>query len=229
MQGRYQHFSGLELDSEEFNRALGTVRLEGEVPSWRTVDFVKGQGDIDYNDQKALLREIERLRLEKGDLACQLEKVQSLLKTQLDINREESLVREGEKERLQRQLGETVKKADELSRKIEFYGGQASHSGGKQIYDRGGVHYDDSVSLFSQNTNIDHYKAGLNSLDLYFDQLKFTNTLTDSSAMRFITVDFYSHDTQYSHMMAGESVGLQLGYEVNIDEYLLEYLSTGLV
>ncbi len=47
--------------------------------------------------------------------------------------------------------------------------------------------------------------------------------------MRFITVDFYSHDTQYSHMMAGETIGLQLGYEVNIDEYLLEYLSVGIV
>ena len=53
--------------------------------------------------------------------------------------------------------------------------------------------------------------------------------MVDTGAMRFVTVDFYSHDTQYSHMLAGETVGLQLGYEVNVDEYLLEYLSSGSV
>ena len=47
----------------------------------------------------------------------------------MDITREEGLVKDNEIERLERQLKETVKKADELSRKIEFYGGGTKAAG----------------------------------------------------------------------------------------------------
>ena len=133
-QTKWKQLEGIGIDSEEFNRVLGNMRWEGEQPSWKTVDFIKGE-TLDLKDNTQLLREVERLRLEKGDLACQLEKLQSLLKTQLDINREEALVKDNEITRMQAQLNETVKKADELSRKIEFYGGKEAINN-QQIFDR---------------------------------------------------------------------------------------------
>ena len=58
----------LEVDCDQFNRALANVRYEGQQPDWMRMDLLKA--DLDLNDKQAVLREIERFKLEKGELAC---------------------------------------------------------------------------------------------------------------------------------------------------------------
>jgi hypothetical protein len=44
--------------------------------------------------------------------------------------------------------------------------------------------------------------------------------------MRFITLDFYSHDTQYSNIIASESVELQVSYKLQVDDFVLNYFQS---
>ena len=67
---------GEGADNEDFFRKLGTMRWQGEKPAWSKLDFLD-KGDMDINDPKKLLKENERLRIEKGDLANSLEKIQT--------------------------------------------------------------------------------------------------------------------------------------------------------
>jgi uncharacterized protein (UPF0335 family) len=45
------------------------------------LDLIERERVIDPNDKNELIREIERLRIEKAELASQLEKLQTILST----------------------------------------------------------------------------------------------------------------------------------------------------
>ncbi len=77
-------FKDLERENDNFLKALGLVKWKGEDPAWYKLDFLEKGGKIDMKDPESLWREIERLRMEKGELAAQLEKVQTLLKIQME-------------------------------------------------------------------------------------------------------------------------------------------------
>lgn len=73
-------FRDLENEQDGFIRALGQLKLMGEQPAWLRLDFLD-RPTLDITSTTSLLQEIERLRLEKAELASLLEKSQTLLRT----------------------------------------------------------------------------------------------------------------------------------------------------
>ena len=70
------------------------LKYDGEDPLWAKFDFMESMKlgpnskPIDENDPNQLKKEIERLKVERRDLAAELEKIQNLLKMQVGIDKE---------------------------------------------------------------------------------------------------------------------------------------------
>ena len=115
-------FETLNLqDNDTFIKALGVMKWKGEDPAWMKVDFID-RADFDKNDPMALRKEIEHLRLEKGELAAHLEKTQTLLKTHMDIESERERIHNMEKEKIELQLKAALARADELAKLADLRG-----------------------------------------------------------------------------------------------------------
>lgn len=56
-------------NDDEFMRKLGTLKWNGETPTWLRVDLLNRPDVLNENDVKSLHSEIERLKIEKADLA----------------------------------------------------------------------------------------------------------------------------------------------------------------
>ncbi len=76
-----------DLDPSKFREVMKDLKYNGEEPVWAQMDFMErlnlgGKGAIgdDVNDPVLLKKEVERLKVERRDLAAELEKVQNLLK-----------------------------------------------------------------------------------------------------------------------------------------------------
>lgn len=111
------------------------------------------------NDVPSLIREIDRLRMEKSELAAQLEKSQTLLKTHLEIEKEKETINETERQKLALQLRSAQNRIEELV-KLADYRRHAPERGYQT--DR----YDDAASEFSEITESELH-AGENTFDLF--------------------------------------------------------------
>jgi len=105
-----------ESDQNAFRRALGMLKLQGDEPAWSRLQFLDDASKYDPADLKSCNSEINRLKIEKGKLAAELEKAQTLLRIQQDINKEQSQLAENEKEQLKGQLQASSTRADQLAR-----------------------------------------------------------------------------------------------------------------
>jgi protein fantom len=75
-------------------KVLGNLKWTGEDPAWRKIEFID-RTYLESDDPHVLKKEIEHLKLEKGELAAHLEKTQTLLKTRGDIEQDrEKMLRE---------------------------------------------------------------------------------------------------------------------------------------
>jgi hypothetical protein len=87
-----------ELDPSKFREVMKDLKYDGDEPDWAKLDFMQrmkiGAADqqVDENDAGSMKREIERLKVKRRDLAAELEKVQNLLKMQVDIDKEQAKI-----------------------------------------------------------------------------------------------------------------------------------------
>jgi protein fantom len=85
-----------DLDPSMFRQVMKDLHYDGEEPVWAKYDFMErfkiGGGlsgsALDENDPNQLKKEIERLKVERRDLASELEKTQNLLRMQVGIDKE---------------------------------------------------------------------------------------------------------------------------------------------
>ena len=80
----------MKADPVEFRKTMGDMKFDGDEPLWSRLDFAESAGvgrKIDENNPQSLLAEIERLRMDKRDLAAELEKTQTMLTLQYDIEK----------------------------------------------------------------------------------------------------------------------------------------------
>ena len=69
------------------------LKYDGEEPIWAKFDFMErlklgpDNQPLDEKNPTQLNREIERLKIERRDLASELQRVQNLLKIQVDIDK----------------------------------------------------------------------------------------------------------------------------------------------
>ena len=60
-------------DNDQFLKVLGNLKWTGEDPAWRKIEFID-RTYLESDDPNVLRKEIEHLKLEKGELAAHLEK-----------------------------------------------------------------------------------------------------------------------------------------------------------
>ena len=91
---------------------------------WAKFDFMErmklgpNNQPIDENDPTQLKKEIERLKVERRDLAAELEKVQNLLKMQVNIDKETAYIYQQEIEQIKGQIASDNRKINDLNQLI---------------------------------------------------------------------------------------------------------------
>ena len=91
-----------KLDQNAYKDVTNDISVKPESqPIWKDYDFLeRGTTPADAGDLKSLKAEIIRMKHENKDFAAELDKAQSLLKLQTDIERENRQYYMQEKERL---------------------------------------------------------------------------------------------------------------------------------
>lgn len=67
----------LNIDPNEFRKTMYDLEFDGQDPLWAKMDFVEQTGmvwNVDQTNLKALINEVDWLKMDKRDLAAELEK-----------------------------------------------------------------------------------------------------------------------------------------------------------
>lgn len=243
-----------EVDSN-FSKILNILKLRDDNTSWMKIDFLEKMNDSNAKDPAFLIKEIERLKIEKGLLGSELEKTKSLLQIQQQINDDQLKLFDEEKKILRAQNEKLMKRCEELAKLIDMeriprdkdylnYKSAAGISAGELRKDLGfedtllRAKYlnkmPDEITEFSKDENETDYGINENALDLYIGEAIFEDGLEKElgfklvNMMSFLTVDFYLHDTQTSSLLSGSKpiYNLQLSFKVKEDEHLIYYLES---
>ena len=96
------------------------LQYNGDEPDWAKLDFMErlkigGSQQVDENDPASMKREIEKLKLRRRDLAAELQKVQNLLKMQVDIDNEQAKIYQQEIDQIKSQIAGDTRRATELN------------------------------------------------------------------------------------------------------------------
>lgn len=214
-------------------KALGVLKLRGEEPAWKKLEFIDRTQDLDMNDVPSLVKEINRLRLEKSEIAAQLEKTQTLLQTHLEMEKERETIHQAEMHKVQLQLKAANNRIEELVRIADF----RAKNYKEMLMKTGAVFkpYDQEDDEFSVITESDLH-AGENTFDVLIkdceiDELVVKKILagkvSDMRALQTIcAIDFYNHETQSSAVCEGlkPNYNFQIAYRVTVDEPLINYM-----
>lgn len=230
-----------EVDSN-FTRILSMLKLKDDDTSWMKVEFFDRLGESNLKNPEFLLKEIEKLIQEKGELGRQVEiskNVQLLQQKLIDDMKKE---REELEKITNFQINELKKKCEQYAKRNDF-----EKRGGKNvalnkeyylkdniINDDFSQHIVDDVTEFTRDDNESVLGINENAIDLYIGEASFEDILSTelgikiSDMLSFTTVDFYMHEIQTSNISSGQRpwYNLQLKLIVNEDEHLIKYIES---
>jgi len=224
---------GNDREKDNFIKALGMVRLKGEEPAWKRLEFIERHEELDITNPTSLLREIDRLRLEKSEIAAQLEKAQTLLQTHIEMEKEKEIINNAELNKLQLQLKSANNRIEELVKLADFrartYKDNMLKSGlGFKPYDEGASEFSDiTESEISTNENtMDVLVRGCELDELVLRKLLSGKVMDLEGLQTMVALDFYNHDTQNSEVTEGlkPNYNFQVAYRVNVNEELINYM-----
>ncbi|CAG9333007.1 unnamed protein product [Blepharisma stoltei] len=234
-------------DVDAFMRALGLMKLKGEEPAWSRLDFIERTSNVP-EDIPNLKREIERLKLEKGQLAAELEKIQNLLVLKNEMEKEKNALHSSESEQLQMQLKSAQQRAEELARLADFRANrviQLERNQRLNVYDDANrivatktqislAEFDGAAAEFVDNGT--EVGTGENIVDLWLGAAEFylfaleqalkENMPYERNFVSFLTVDFFNHETQSTSLCEGLTPKYQIhiSFKVNVDEFFIKTL-----
>lgn len=234
----------MKLDPSAFRKTMEDLNYQGTEQAW---DKTLGD-ELDVKNPKSLLKEIERLRLSKRDIAAELEKLQQLLKLQSDLEGDKVGIVEEEVKQLRiqvkankvkiedlaNQLDQKQKENAELRKALAGKGFAGVISGKEFRADR----TMDSVSDFSEMTDETILGNFENKLEIVIDKAEFHSNslvqmlgkskLNDSTFNTFLTLSFYDHDTQATELKTGFAPSYEtlFAFRNNFDDFYIEYLDT---
>jgi Ca2+-binding EF-hand superfamily protein len=245
-----RNIGGMDLNA--FMKALGLMKLRGEEPAWSQLDFLE-KGTMIPNDLKSLQREIERLKLEKGQLAAEVEKSQSLLTLKNEMEREKTAMYESEIEQLKIQSKSAQQRTEELARLADFRANRVIQLERNQRLNV----YDDDNRIVASKTQItvgelhssapEFVESGTevstneNILDLWLGEAEFYQTALEQvlkgqvsvsyNFVTFLTVDFFNMETQTTSLCDGlrPRYNVHISFKVNITEYFIKTLEKGFI
>jgi hypothetical protein len=242
-----------EVDSN-FSKILNILKLRDDNTSWMKMDFLEKINDLDAKDPTFLIKEVERIKIEKGMLGSELEKTKSLLQIQQQINEDQLKLFNEEKKILKAQNDILMKRCEELAKLIDMerlpkekeyllHRSNAVISAGELKRELGFEDFSrakylnkmpDEITEFSKDENETEYGINENALDLYIGEALLEEGLERelgfklANMMSFLTVDFYLHDTQTSNLLSGSKpiYNFQVSFKVKEDEHLIYYLES---
>ena len=209
--------------------------------------------ESDARDPDKLLKEIERVKIEKGLLGNELEKTRSLLQIQQQINEDQQSMFNEEKKIFKHQIDKLTKKCDELSKLVDIerlpknflnlqspktstYKGKDPKMLINELIpsDKFANLMSDSITEFSKDETDSEIGLNENCLDLYLGEAIFEPgvekdlKISLNNIMSFIAVDFYLHETQTSNINSGMKpiYNLQMSFKVTVDENFIHYLES---
>ena len=242
-----------EVDSNYekiINLLKGQLTKDAKGNNWENMDFLEKMDEFPDNKEE-IIKEIQRLKIEKGILGQELEKTKNLLSIQQQLNEDIKKKQEVEtklyikqinslKDKLRR-LAElvdrrnlpadfdlnTIYRKDNISTKIIDNKDNDEYNiniNNKSIYT--------SITGFSKDSEED-FAIDENCLDLYITSANFDIECVQNklglqidNLKSFISVDFYLHETQTSNLMTGQkpNYNFQLSFKVTVDENFIIYL-----
>lgn len=234
-------------DTDAFMKALGLMKLKGEEPAWSRLDFIERSSNVP-DDLVSLKREIERLKLEKGQLAAELEKIQSLLVLKNEMEKEKNALNQSENEQMKMQLKSAQQRAEELARLADFRSNrviQLERNQRLNVYDdanrivasknvlsisefdRAAPEFEDAGTEVSTGENIVDLWLGAGEFYQFaLEQTLKENMPYERSFVSFLTVDFFNHETQSTSLCEGLTPRYQIhiSFKVAVDEFFIKTL-----
>ncbi len=218
-------------NSEEFAEIMKTLTAEGSIPQWARVNFLPQRPKADPNDPQFLLHEVERLKLERGLLAADLQKAQTLREAKGKVD----------------EAGEALEsRLNELERKIDIpmaNNKPATGQPGEGLLHRsllapqGGEI--DALTEFSVESHVSELPPKSNILDLLIIDCVYSDKLLEevtnlseaevSQLNTLVEVAFYNHDVKYSVVKPGlaPKYALQISFQVDVDDAFLKHMHEG--
>ena len=170
--------SGLQqMDAARYTQMMTDLAMGGTntaAPEWANLNFLERLPiEATISDPKAqLMDEINKLRQEKSDFAGELEKAQSLLRLQTDIEKENTVFFQQEIQRLSivekatsAKLEELARRADEKQRLVNDLEKKVNPTTNLSPNRRSVAFEDDARSEFSAVTNESEVRIDENILD----------------------------------------------------------------
>ena len=224
-----------EVDSNYekiMNLLRGQLSQDGKGNNWESIDFLEKMDEVP-NSKEELIKEIKRLKIEKGVLGKELAKTQNILAIQQQLNDDLKKKQEVEKKLYMNQINslrklaqlvdrrnipadfdlkllynkETTKKEKEIE-KVPDNNIDIKDINNRELINRSVY---TSITGFSRDSNEEEISIDENYLDLYitaanFDSEGIQNKLgvEVDNLMSFVSVDFYLHETQASNLMTGQ-------------------------
>jgi hypothetical protein len=221
-----------EVDSN-FTKILNILKLKDDNTSWMKIDFLEKMNEPENKDPVYFMKEIERLKLEKGMLGAELEKTKSLLQIQQQINEDQMKLTEEDKKILKLQNDKLMKKCEELAKLIDIE--RLPHKENMQMLKSMGIGASNNLSMdllrkdllgvltyenainmmsdtiteFSKDETETEFGMNENALDVYIGEAFFEEGLEKelgfklANIMSFACVDFYLHETQTTNLISG--------------------------
>ena len=241
-----------EVDSNYekiMNLLRGQLSKDGKGNNWENIDFLEKMDEFP-DSKEELIKEIKRLKIEKGVLGKELEKTQHILAIQQQLNDDLRKKQEVEKKLYMNQINSLKKLAQLVDRRnipadIDLnilYTNKEIHKKEKEdnINDIDNINKEiinrsvyTSITGFSKDSNEEEISIDENYLDLYITSANFDSEgiqnklgIEVDNLMSFISVDFYLHETQTSNLMSGQkpNYNFQLSFKVIEDENFILYL-----
>jgi protein fantom len=245
-----RNIGGMDLNA--FMKALGLMKLRGDEPAWSQLNFLE-EGTAIPSDLQGLRREIERLKLEKGQLAAEVEKAQSLLVLRNEMEKEKTSMYETEVEQLRIQLRSAQQRAEELARLADYRANRViqlerntrlnTYDGDNRIV---GTKTQITVGEL-QNSAPEFLESGTevaaneNILDLWLGEAEFYQSALEtalrgqvsvtSSFLSFLTVDFYNMETQSTSLCESlrPKYNVHISFKISVNDAFIKTLQNGYI
>ena len=246
---RINQFGEVDSNYEKIiNLLKGQLTKDAKGNNWENIDFLEKMDEFPDNKEE-LIKEIQRLKIEKGVLGQELEKTKNILTIQQQLNDDIKKKQDAESKLYIKQINSLKDKLRRLTELVDrrnlppdfdlniIYGKDNIPS--QKIKDKDEYNIDlnnksvyTSITGFSKDSE-EIFAIDENCLDLYITSANFDIEsvqnrlgLQIDNLKSFISVDFYIHETQVSNLMTGQkpNYNFQLSYNVTVDDNFLMYL-----
>ena len=224
---------------------LSMYKRQNDELNWGNINFI--EPDLIKNqDPNLLIKEIDRLKVEKNTLGKELENTKNSLLIQQQINAEYKKERDFESEKNKNEIKLLKNKIEELCKLIDIKNMQKDTT--NNLSDTNLIQtlkypktmplqnnpnvLDDMLTEESREETEIELTMNENALDVYFGECVYEDNLEAQigynldDLLSFFSVDFYMHETQTSDILNGKNpmFNFQILFKVDVNEGLLNYL-----